>query len=252
MAPPRRSAPASGRPTAPGVEGQTAAITEAWNAAGLEPPQAQYLEAHGTGTELGDRIEVAAAAFATAGAGRIALGSVKANIGHLDAAAGVAALVKTTLMLERRTLVPSAGVSHAHPELNLDTTPCRLVRETAEWPVLEVGESRRAGVTAVGMGGTNAHIVLEEAPQPRPAPTGAQRPRVVSPWEATLSAELRIRACVYAPRGRGVLASSPQAQQQISQRCVGWLGSAIPAAAFRKPGGFTILPLDWAVGPIGV
>jgi acyl transferase domain-containing protein len=151
--------------TAPGVEGQTAAITEAWSAAGLVPAQAQYLEAHGTGTDLGDRIEIAAAAaaFAGAGRGRVALGSVKANIGHLDTAAGIAALAKTTLMLERRTIVPSAGVTHPHPELDLDATPFRLVRETAEWAAPQDGGPRRAGVTSVGIGGTNVHVVLEEA-----------------------------------------------------------------------------------------
>ncbi|MFE2069131.1 beta-ketoacyl synthase N-terminal-like domain-containing protein [Streptomyces sp. NPDC059467] len=155
--------------TAPGVAGQTAAITEAWAAAGLEPARAQYLEAHGTGTELGDRVELAAAAaaFAAAGTGRIALGSVKANIGHLDAAAGVAALVKTVLMLQRRTLVPSAGVTRPHPELGMAHTPFRLPTAAEPWTVQE-GGPRLAGVSSVGIGGTNVHVVLEEAPQPRP------------------------------------------------------------------------------------
>lgn len=155
--------------TAPGVDGQTAAITEAWAAAGLEPAQAQYLEAHGTGTELGDRVELAAAAaaFGAAGAGRIALGSVKANLGHLDAAAGVAALTKTALMLQARTLVPTAGVTRPHPDLRGDGTPFRLVTAAAGWPAPDDGP-RRAGVTSVGIGGTNVHVVLEEAPPPRP------------------------------------------------------------------------------------
>ncbi|MET7311741.1 beta-ketoacyl synthase N-terminal-like domain-containing protein [Streptomyces sp. NPDC005571] len=156
--------------TAPGVEGQIAAITEAWAAAGLEPAQAQYLEAHGTGTELGDRVELAAAAavFAAAGTGRIALGSVKANIGHLDAAAGVAALIKTVLMLRHRTLVPSAGVTRLHPGLGPTDSPFRLPVAAEEWTVPD-GRPRRAGLTSVGIGGTNVHLVLEEAPRPQPA-----------------------------------------------------------------------------------
>ena len=155
--------------TAPGVDGQTAAITEAWAAAGLEPAQADYLEAHGTGTELGDRVEItaASAAFADAERGQIALGSVKANIGHLDAAAGVAALAKTVLMMQAGTLVPSAGVTRPHPELRLPETPFRLLTATEPWHARD-GGPRRAGVTSVGIGGTNVHVVLEEAPEPRP------------------------------------------------------------------------------------
>ncbi|TFV29620.1 hypothetical protein E4K10_48225 [Streptomyces sp. T1317-0309] len=117
------------------VQGQTRAITEAWAAAGLEPAQAQYLEAHGTGTELGDQVEIAAAAaaFHAAERGGIALGSVKANIGHLDAAAGIAQLAKTVLMLENRLLVPSPGVTRPHPDLA--RSPFRLVLQTSEWQV---------------------------------------------------------------------------------------------------------------------
>ncbi|MFB6772696.1 beta-ketoacyl synthase N-terminal-like domain-containing protein [Streptomyces sp. NPDC056337] len=154
--------------TAPGIEGQTAAITEAWATAGLDPAQAQYLEAHGTGTDLGDRVEVAAAAaaFASAGKGQIVLGSVKANIGHLDTAAGVAALTKATLMLQQRTMLPQTGATHPHPALDLESTPFRLLNEATDWPAAN-GEPRRAGITAVGLGGTNVHIVLEEAPLPQ-------------------------------------------------------------------------------------
>ncbi|WP_062212205.1 beta-ketoacyl synthase N-terminal-like domain-containing protein [Streptomyces sp. NBRC 109706] len=166
--------------TAPGVAGQTAAIEEAWSAAGLDPAQARYLEAHGTGTRLGDRVEAeaAAAAFAGAGRGRVALGSVKANIGHLDAAAGVAALIKTALMLHHRTLVPSAGVSSANPELGLDDGPFRLPRAAEPWPGA-VGVPRLAGVSSIGIGGTNVHAVLAEAPERPPgARRAARTPRV--------------------------------------------------------------------------
>ncbi|MFE7465435.1 beta-ketoacyl synthase N-terminal-like domain-containing protein [Streptomyces sp. NPDC057499] len=156
--------------TAPGVDQQTAAVVEAWTAAGLDPADAQYLEAHGTATALGDRIEAAAATAAFKGAlgtGRIGLGSVKSNIGHLDAAAGVAALIKSVLMLEHATLVPNADPGRPHPELGFDDSPFHLIERAAGWPEPEHGP-RRSGVSSVGIGGTNVHVVLEEAP-PRTA-----------------------------------------------------------------------------------
>ncbi|MBF8194662.1 polyketide synthase, partial [Nonomuraea sp. K274] len=113
--------------TAPGVDGQTAAIVEAWAAAGLDPAEAQFLEAHGTGTDLGDRIEVAAAAAAFDGAARCAIGSVKSNVGHLNAAAGVVGLIKAALMLRHRTMVPTVNVTRPHPDLDLESTPFHLL-----------------------------------------------------------------------------------------------------------------------------
>ncbi|MFG3060524.1 beta-ketoacyl synthase N-terminal-like domain-containing protein [Streptomyces sp. NPDC048231] len=174
--------------TAPGVQGQTRAITEAWAAAGLEPAQAQYLEAHGTGTELGDQVEIAAAAaaFHAAERGGIALGSVKANIGHLDAAAGIAQLAKTVLMLENRLLVPSPGVTRPHPDLA--RSPFRLVLQTSEWQVPADGVPLRAGVTSLGIGGTNVHVVLEEAPPPH----RATRPRTAHVFTGEAMGALRL------------------------------------------------------------
>ncbi|MFC5212325.1 beta-ketoacyl synthase N-terminal-like domain-containing protein [Streptomyces coerulescens] len=157
--------------TAPGVDQQTAAITEAWAAAGLEPSAAQYVEAHGTGTELGDRIELEAASAAFAakagadGSAVIGLGSVKSNIGHTDAAAGAAALIKTILMLEHATLAPTVDVTS--PVAALRDSPLRLVTETGEWPS-RPGLPRLAGVTSVGIGGTNVHVVVQEAPERAP------------------------------------------------------------------------------------
>ncbi|MEV2259436.1 thioester reductase domain-containing protein [Streptomyces anulatus] len=157
--------------TAPGVDRQTAAIAEAWKAAGLEPSVAQYVEAHGTGTELGDRIELAAASAAFAaragldGGAGIALGSVKSNIGHADTAAGVAALIKTVLMLEHATLAPTVNVTS--PVAALQDSPLRLVTETRHWP-RRPDLPRLAGVTSVGMGGTNVHVVVQEAPAREP------------------------------------------------------------------------------------
>lgn len=168
--------------TAPGVDQQTAAITEAWAAAGLDPSAAQYLEAHGTGTELGDRIELEAAGAAFAGAGHdggvdggIGIGSVKSNIGHADAAAGAAALIKTILMLEHATLAPTVDVTS--PVAALADSPLRLVTEAREWPE-RAGLPRLAGVTSVGIGGTNVHVVVQEAPERQPRET-AVRPRLL-------------------------------------------------------------------------
>jgi acyl transferase domain-containing protein/acyl carrier protein len=160
--------------TAPGVDQQTAAIVEAWTTAGLDPADAQYLEAHGTATQLGDRIEASAASAAfkgAAGTGAVALGSVKANLGHLDAAAGVAGVVKTVLMLEHGVIAPTAGAGRPHPELGLEDSPFHVVTEAEPWPEPERGP-RRAGISSVGIGGTNVHVVLEQAP-PRTAAPGS-------------------------------------------------------------------------------
>ncbi|MEU6800610.1 thioester reductase domain-containing protein [Streptomyces neyagawaensis] len=190
--------------TAPGVNRQTAAITEAWTAAGLEPSAAQYLEAHGTGTELGDRIELEAASAAfTAGAGLdggvgIALGSVKSNIGHADTAAGVAALIKTILMLEHATLAPTVNVTS--PVAALRDSPLRLVTETRHWP-RRPDLPRLAGVTSVGMGGTNVHVVVQEAPAPEPRAKADARPTVL-PLSARTEQQLALAASRLAARLR--------------------------------------------------
>ncbi|MGF0170214.1 beta-ketoacyl synthase N-terminal-like domain-containing protein [Streptomyces sp. Marseille-Q5077] len=162
--------------TAPGVDQQTAAITEAWAAAGLEPSAAQYVEAHGTGTELGDRIELEAASAAFAGGDGIGIGSVKSNIGHADAAAGAAALIKTILMLEHATLAPTVDVTS--PVTALRDSPLRLVTAVEEWPD-RAGLPRLAGVTSVGIGGTNVHVVVQEAPERPTRPDPAAHPLVL-------------------------------------------------------------------------
>ncbi|MFH8520092.1 beta-ketoacyl synthase N-terminal-like domain-containing protein [Streptomyces gelaticus] len=190
--------------TAPGVDQQTAAIVEAWAAAGLDPADAQYLEAHGTATALGDRIEAAAASAAFKGAlgtGRIGIGSVKSNIGHLDAAAGVAALIKSVLMLEHATLVPNADAGRPHPELGFDDSPFHLIERPAAWPEPEHGP-RRSGVSSVGIGGTNVHVVLEEAPRR----TGAEAPDAQGAAEVLLlSARTREDLSALAGRLAGAL-----------------------------------------------
>ncbi len=127
-----------------------------------------------------DRIEASAATAAFKGAlgtGSIGLGSVKANIGHLVAAAGVAGVIKTVLMLEHATIAPAAGAGRPHPELALHDSPFHVVTEAEPWPKPEHGP-RRAGVSSVGIGGTNVHVVLEQAP-PRPRDTPPSGPQVL-------------------------------------------------------------------------
>ncbi|HEX6198760.1 MAG TPA: type I polyketide synthase, partial [Thermoanaerobaculia bacterium] len=164
--------------TAPSPAGQAGAIAAARRAAGVAPASISYVEAHGTGTELGDPIEIAALAQAFRAddgslppPGSCAIGSVKTNIGHLDAAAGVAGLIKTVLALERRRLPPSLHFRRPNPQIGLERTPFRVQAEAADWPA--DGGPRRAGVSSFGIGGTNAHAVLEEAP-PQP-PSGPSR-----------------------------------------------------------------------------
>ncbi|KNB53181.1 type I polyketide synthase [Streptomyces caatingaensis] len=160
--------------TAPGVERQAATVREAQRVAGCPPETIGYVEAHGTGTPLGDPVEVAALnrAFGPIGPGRVLLGSVKTNIGHLDAAAGMAGLIKTALMLRHRTFVPSLHFRTPNPDIDFAAGPFRVGTETAPWP--DGDGPRRAGVSSFGVGGTNAHVVLEEPPAPEAAP--APRP----------------------------------------------------------------------------
>ena len=155
--------------TAPSVGGQAAAVRAAQRAAGVGPAEIGYVEAHGTGTALGDPIEVAALGDVFAGGaaeGGCLLGSVKANVGHLDAAAGVAGLIKTVLCLERELLPPTLHFRRPNPALDLARGPFRVVAQPTPWPAGE--RPRRAGVSSFGIGGTNVHAVVEEAPR-RPA-----------------------------------------------------------------------------------
>jgi acyl transferase domain-containing protein/acyl carrier protein len=156
--------------TAPSVEGQAAVITEALAVANVDPAVVGYVEAHGTGTRLGDPIEVAALSKAFAGvpAGSCALGSVKTNIGHLDAAAGIAGLVKAVQSLRAGAIPPSLHFERANPEIDFARSPFYVCTTLRDWPSGAL--PRRAGVSSFGVGGTNAHVVLEEAPARTPAP----------------------------------------------------------------------------------
>jgi phthiocerol/phenolphthiocerol synthesis type-I polyketide synthase E len=180
--------------SAPSVRGQAAAVVEALGAADTEPTTLSYVEAHGTGTPLGDPIEVEALTRAyrrfTTGRGFCALGSAKSNIGHLDAAAGVAGLIKTVLALRHREIPPTVHFSSPNPHLRLDGTPFTVADRLVPWP--QGFGPRRAAVNALGVGGTNAHVILEEAPQP-PPPAPA-RPVVLLPVSARTPAALATAA----------------------------------------------------------
>ena len=162
--------------SAPSAEGQAVAVAQALGLAGVDPRTVSYVEAHGTGTKLGDPIEVAALTkvFGQAGdTGWCALGSVKANIGHLSQASGVAGVIKAVLAMEHRQLPPVPHFTEPNPEIDFANGPFWVPTALTPWEPAG-GVPRRAGVSSFGMGGTNAHIVLEEAPL---APTSETRPR---------------------------------------------------------------------------
>jgi amino acid adenylation domain-containing protein len=157
--------------TAPGVEGQATVISEALAVAGVDPETISYIEAHGTGTGLGDPIEIQAVARAfrefTDRRSFCAIGSVKSNLGHLDVAAGVTGLIKTVLALEHGEMPPSLHFERPSPRIDFASSPVYVNAALTPWPV--DGGPRRAGVNSFGLGGTNAHVVLQEAQAPAPA-----------------------------------------------------------------------------------
>jgi acyl transferase domain-containing protein/thioesterase domain-containing protein/NAD(P)-dependent dehydrogenase (short-subunit alcohol dehydrogenase family) len=156
---------------APSVEGHASAVTEALGVAGMRPSDLQYIETHGTGTSLGDVVEIAALseAFQQLGgtASECRLGSIKPTIGHADTAAGVAGLIKTALALNNKVLPPLANFTAPNPAIQIEGKPFTLSATAAPWET--AGMPRRAGVSSLGVGGTNAHVVLEEAPTPEVA-----------------------------------------------------------------------------------
>ncbi|MGY0063723.1 SDR family NAD(P)-dependent oxidoreductase [Streptomyces sp. LZ34] len=158
--------------TVPNPQAQAEVISEALDQARVDPRSISYVEAHGTGTSLGDPIEITALtrAYRRATQDRqfCAIGSVKSNIGHLESAAGVAALTKVILQMRHRQLVPSLHTTTLNPLIDFEDTPFSVQRRLRDWtpPVGPDGRSlpRRAAISAFGAGGTNAHLVLEEAP----------------------------------------------------------------------------------------
>ena len=154
--------------SAPSVEGQSEVISAAIRMSGVDPASISFVEAHGTGTQVGDPIEIAGLERAfrahTDKKQFCAIGAVKGNIGHLDAAAGVAGLVKTVLALQHKRLPPTLNFRKANPAIDFANSPFYVNDKLSEWK--SNGSPRRAGVSSFGIGGTNAHVVLEEAPTP--------------------------------------------------------------------------------------
>ncbi|MEQ1873207.1 MAG: SDR family NAD(P)-dependent oxidoreductase [Ilumatobacteraceae bacterium] len=157
---------------APSVDGQAACITEALAVAEVAPPTVGFVECHGTGTPMGDPIEIAALdqAFGRPADGQpyCHIGSVKSNIGHLDTAAGVASLIKATLALQHHAIPPSLHYKRPNPNSVLEGSAFVVASELTEW-TQATDAPRRAGVNSLGVGGTNAFAVLEEAPAPTPS-----------------------------------------------------------------------------------
>jgi phthiocerol/phenolphthiocerol synthesis type-I polyketide synthase E len=184
--------------TAPSVAGQAEVIAEALANAGLSPDDIGYVEAHGTATALGDPVEIAGLtrAFRSFRGGKggstrrgfCALGTVKTNLGHLEAAAGIAGLIKTVLALKHGEIPPSLHFSRPNPQIDFAASPFFVNTELSPWPSGN-RVPRRAGVSSFGFGGTNAHVVLEEPPAPvstaagEPAGAAAEPDR---PWHLLL------------------------------------------------------------------
>lgn len=190
--------------TAPSVEGQSECIRKAHVFARVEPDTIGYIETHGTGTKLGDPIELEALnlAFNRSTGRRCAIGSVKTNMGHVDAAAGVAGFIKTVLSIKNAQLLPSLHFAEQNPEVNFAGGPFYVNTSLQQWPRVP-GQPLRAGVSSFGIGGTNAHAILEEAPPAETAGEG-RRARLLS-----LSARTPASLKKYMERLSGFLEQEP-------------------------------------------
>ncbi|BBM00785.1 type I polyketide synthase [Microbulbifer sp. GL-2] len=178
--------------TAPSVDGQAEVIIEAQELAGIDPDTITYIEAHGTGTHLGDPIEVAGLTKAfsrqTQDHQFCALGSVKTNIGHLVTAGGVASVIKTVLALQNRKIPASLNFERANPKIDFVNSPFYVNTHLSEWSSRN-GAPLRAGVSSFGIGGTNVHMILEEAPD---QPTGDEgKPWMFFPLSAKTDTSLQ-------------------------------------------------------------
>lgn len=191
---------------APQTEGQAVVVTEALAAANVAADSIGYIEAHGTGTELGDPIEIAALtqAFRMGTQERqfCAVGSVKTNVGHLNIASGIVGFIKTALALHHQQLPPSLHFEAPNPQIKFEQSPFYVNTALSDWP--QTHQRRRAGVNSLGIGGTNAHIILEEAVDSQPADPPKPDPPV---YLFTLSAK------------------TPQALQALAHRYVDFLSS---------------------------
>ncbi len=166
--------------TAPSPQGQREVILEALAVSGVNPETIQYIDGHGTGTNIGDPIEVLALTKAyrqhTDKKQYCGIGSVKTNIGHLVTAGGVASLIKTVLGLQHQQMPPSLNFDTPNPKIDFANSPFYVNHQLQDWPRLD--QPRRAAVSSFGIGGTNVHIILEEAPQRQPS-TPSNQPKLI-------------------------------------------------------------------------
>src|SRR5690606_19001806 len=160
--------------TSPSAASQAELIKFAQTVAGVTPESIGYMEMHGTATVVGDPVEAQALreVFKDVGRGRLAVGSVKTNIGHMDQAAGIAGFIKTVLTVEHRQIPPSLQFEEPNPAIEIETAPFYVNTRLTDWKSPD-GAPFRAGVSGFGVGGSNAHVILEEPPQ-LPA-TGSSR-----------------------------------------------------------------------------
>ncbi|MEV6560671.1 beta-ketoacyl synthase N-terminal-like domain-containing protein [Nocardia sp. NPDC051756] len=263
--------------TAPGIAGQRAVIREALSAAGIGAETIGYVEAHGTGTKLGDPIEVAALSAAyrehTEAAQYCALGSVKSNVGHLNSAGGVAGFIKAVLAVREGRIPASLNYTRPNPEIDFAATPFFVNTELRTWS----GPVRRAAVSAFGIGGTNAHVIVEQPPTQVSAPAPGPRAVLISGRTAqdadraaarlaehlgSTDAELAAVAHTLAhgrrrfPHRRMVVASTTQEAVAALRKPIAGEAAPAPALAWLFPGqgvalGAAVLELAETVRPFG-
>ena len=220
---------ASAGPTVPNGPAQERVIEEALSRAGVAPSEVDYLEAHGGASELGDPIEVQAAA-AVYGKGREAdrpllIGSVKTNIGHLEPAAGVAALIKAVLAMKRGVIPKNLHFENPSPHIDWDRLPVRVTSELTDWP-RHPDRPPRAGVSAFGISGTNAHAVVEGYDSPDATPVGSAQPVSLSVVDLIGEEE------AFAPRQTRLLPLSgktDEALRDLTERYLSWLDALASA-----------------------
>ncbi|MET1056675.1 MAG: amino acid adenylation domain-containing protein [Pedobacter sp.] len=177
--------------TAPSTEGQAAAISMAISDADIDPSSLSYIEAHGTGTPIGDPIEIEGLkqAFGEQTEKQYcAIGSIKSNMGHMTAAAGVAGLIKTTLALYHKEIPPSINFNRPNPNIDFDSSPFYVNQKLKSWDTVTV---RRAGISSFGVGGTNVHVVMEEHDHPEPANEDQGRTKQLLSWSAKSAESLQ-------------------------------------------------------------
>ncbi|WP_441248846.1 type I polyketide synthase [Kitasatospora sp. McL0602] len=257
--------------TAPSAVGQEAAIRRALETAGVSADEIGLLETHGTGTLKGDPIEFdgATAAFRadTDRTGYCAIGSVKANIGHLDVASGLVGLIKAMLAVRHGVIPPMANFEHPNPALDLATSPFYIPREARPWP--QDGRPRRAGVTSLGVGGTNVHILLEEPPPAYPVPehdahpapgvllVSGRDPQALTANARALRTHLRrhphtslpdlvTTAALGRSHGRHRLAVRGDSPAALADALDGWLTGTAPAGSRRGPVSSGLTPREGA------